>query len=477
MSKPPHVAVHVCSPQPGRRVGANDIALALAQQIKSGSVPAGARLPPVRVLERQLGISKNTVQAAYDELVARGLATTREREGVFVVVPQTQAPTTPAPRRASPPVWAPPLFTTEKPAASFDLGNVFIDPTLLPRERLAECHRAVLRDGGPMPFYDAQGYPPLRAAIAERLRARGIDAEADDIVITVGSQHALDLVARAIAGRVIATEDPGYRYVVPLFRSFGHRVVGLPLDPFTGIDLDAWTRILETERPSLVYATTSFHNPTGYSYTSSEIAALVELSARYGFALMEDDWGSDMLSGSEYRPSLRAQGGSTVLYVNSFTKKLLPSLRLGFVLADREALAALVAAKRASVLGGNLLAEMALTEFLERGYYDTHLAAVQAELDTRYQQCLDVLRATMPPGVRWTTPGGGPTLWLDVPRHVDLDGLRARMASRGIAIEIGAANFFGAPTLHGFRIGYARHPAQALARALEALGEELGACL
>lgn len=477
MSKAPWVAVHVSSAEPGRRVGASDIVDALAQQIRGGHVPHGARLPPVRVLERRLGISKNTVQAAYDELVARGLVVSREREGVFVAVPQGD----PAPQRralhATPVTWAAPLVVSEPLRGLFDLGNVFIDPQLLPRERLAECHRAVLRDGGPMPFYDAQGYPPLRAAIAERLRGRGIEAEADDIVVTVGSQHALDLVARAMAGRVVATEDPGYRYVVPLLRSFGHRVVGLPLDPFGGIDLEGWARILERERPALVYATTSFHNPTGYSYTSHEIAALVELSARLGCALMEDDWGSDMLSGSEYRPSLRATGGRGVLYLNSFTKKLLPSLRLGFVLADAAAIPALVGAKRASVLGGNLVSEMALCEFLERGYYDTHLATLQVELDARYQACLDVLRASMPASVRWTTPGGGPTLWLDLPRSVDLAALRGRMANRGIAIEAGASNFLGEPTLHGFRIGYARHPIDALARALDALAGEIGAML
>lgn len=477
MSRAPHLAVHITSSQPGRPVGAKDIVDALVHEIRRGHLPAGARLPPVRVLERQLGISKNTVQAAYDELVARGLATTRERAGVFVALPAAQSTPAPAVLRASPVGFAPPMLEPRDDRGLLDLGNVFIDPTLLPRERLAECHRAALRDGGPQPFYDAQGYPPLRAAIAERLRGRGIDAEADEIVVTVGSQHALDLVARAVAGRVVATEDPGYRYVVPLLRSFGHRVVGLPLDPFVGIDLARWGALLEEHRPSLVYATTSFHNPTGYSYTSSELAGLLELSSRLGCGLMEDDWGSDMLSGSEFRPSLRALGGRDVLYLNSFTKKLLPSLRLGFVAAPQGAVEALVAAKRTSVLGGNLVSEMALCEFLERGYYDTHLATLQSELDDRYRRCLDVLRATMPSSVRWTTPGGGPTLWLDVGPDLPLDTLRARMAARGIAIEPAGAHSIAPSHLHGFRVGYARHPPDVLARALTALAEELGALL
>jgi DNA-binding transcriptional MocR family regulator len=475
VAKAPYVAVHVRSSAPGRRVGARDVVDALAREIQSGRLPAGARLPPVRVLEQQLGLSKNTVQAAYEELVARGLIDARARDGVYVLEHDRDAVPGAAVIEPAAPTWAEPLVPAMERRGLFELGSVFIDPELLPRERLAECFRAAMRDGGPMPFYDPQGYPPLRAAIAERLRGRGIAAEADDIVITVGSQQALDIVARALQTRTVAIEDPGYRYVVPLLRSLGHRVVGLPLDPFAGIDVDAWSRILSEERPGLLYATTSFHNPTGYSYTSSELVALLEASASHGVALMEDDWGSDMLSDSEYRPTLRALGGERVLYVNSFTKKLLPSLRLGFVLASRDAIPALVAAKRTSVLGGSLVSEMALFEFLDRGYYDTHLAGLQRALDERYRACLSVLRELMPKAVRWTTPGGGPTLWLDLPADTDTIALRTRMESRGILLEPGEANFLGTPHLVGFRIGYARHPPAALARALAALAEELGA--
>lgn len=261
----------------------------------------------------------------------------RAREGVYVLEHDREARPSETVCEPAAAQWSAPLVPAVERRGLFELGSVFIDPELLPRERLAECFRAAMRDGGPAPFYDAQGYTPLRAAIAERLRGRGIAAEADDIVITVGSQQALDIVARSLQTRTVAIEDPGYRYVVPLLRSLGHRVIGLPLDPFAGIDMEAWTRILATERPGLLYATTSFHNPTGYSYTSSELVALLEASAARGVALMEDDWGSDMLSDSEYRPTLRALGGPRVLYGNSFTKKLLPSLRLGFVLASPEA--------------------------------------------------------------------------------------------------------------------------------------------
>jgi 2-aminoadipate transaminase len=198
---------------------------------------------------------------------------------------------------------------------------------------------------------------------------------------------------------------------------------------------------------------------------------LLELSQHHGFAILEDDWGSDMLSGTEYRPTLRALGGPNVLYLNSFTKKLLPSLRLGFLVGSPETRATLVAAKRVSTLANVSITEAVIFEFLDRGYYDTHLRRLHEALDARYHACLEALRDFMPEGVRWSTPGGGPTLWLEMPRSVDLALLRERLFERGVWVEDASAHFHGAPHLHGFRVGYAFLPEEVLRRALERVGE------
>jgi DNA-binding transcriptional MocR family regulator len=272
-------------------------------------------------------------------------------------------------------------------------------------------------------------------------------------------------------------EDPVYPHARLLFERSGASPFGLPLDPFGGIDFDRWTRDLEAHRPALMYAITSFQNPTGYSYTTTELVRVLELSERLGFALLEDDWGSDMLSGSEYRPSLRLLGGRNVIYVNSFTKKLWPALRIGFLVAPANEVASLVSLKRLSTLGSAPLLEAALAEYLERGYYDKHLSRLQAELDRRYEQCLRSLRELMPEEVRWTTPGGGPTLWLEVPRRVDLAALRSAVASRGVEIEDATAAFFAASHLHGFRIGYASAGPERVRQGLEVISTELARVL
>src|SRR6478609_9302412 len=182
MSRAPYIGLHVAAP--GRRATAADIVASVQREIASGALPAGSRLPPVRALEKQLGLSKNTAQAAYDELVARGLVEAREREGMFVLAASRFASHVPIVAAPPPELVPPPLSRPDvAPRGMIALSTVFIDPDLLPTERIAECARSVLREKMPS-HYDAQGYRLLREAIARRLVQRGLDVDADEIVIT-----------------------------------------------------------------------------------------------------------------------------------------------------------------------------------------------------------------------------------------------------------------------------------------------------
>jgi DNA-binding transcriptional MocR family regulator len=299
-----------------------------------------------------------------------------------------------------------------------------------------------------------------------------MDVSASEVVTTSGSQQALDMVARALDVRRIGLENPVYAHARLLFESHAIALTPLALDPFRGLRLERWEAALATSKPGLVYAITSFQNPTGYSYATHELVRLLELAERHGFSLMEDDWGSDMLSDADVRPTLRALGGKNVLYVNSFTKKLLPSLRVGFIVARDDLVPALVAQKRLSTLGTPWLEEATLAEFLDRGYFDTHLEALHHALDTRYVRCVETLRELMPDEARWTMPGGGPTLWLDFPRELELEALRRAALARGVFVEDARAQFIGEPHLNGFRVSYAFLPEADLRRGLEVVAEE-----
>jgi DNA-binding transcriptional MocR family regulator len=459
-----------------------DIVKAVRREFDSGCLPVGSRMPPVRVLQHQLGVAKNTIQTAYEELVAQGILENRARLGYFALalskkrtVAQPMTPATPVLLKV-PTVPAPRVSRVSRGRASqlpIRLGSAFIDNDLLPSERVAECFRAVLKRGIPMD-YDAQGFTPLRALIAQRLEKRGIPARADDVIVTTGSQQALDVVTRALQKRSIATENPAYGIGKQLFEMNQMDVTGLPLNPFDGIDMKVWRKLLALNRPSMLYITTNFHNPTGYSYSTAELMQLIELSRELQCGLVEDDWGSDMLSYSEFRPALRALGGENVLYMNSFTKKVIPSLRIGYLVANEATRNSLLAAKRVATLANPTIVEAVVFEFVERGYYDTHLRRLQAELDTRYRKCLEALAELMPEGVRWTTPGGGPVLWLELPRRADLNALTERLKKQNVLLD-GRLNewFFGEPHLHGTRINYAQESVERTRQGLELLAKEL----
>jgi DNA-binding transcriptional MocR family regulator len=466
VNRAPHVSFPIRTR--GRRPSAADI----VEGVMSGQLPAGSRLPPVRVLEAQLGMSKNTAQAAYEELASRGIIEARAREGWFVRS-STSATTGTCTRTSTRAELLPPPALPTPRSARISLSTVFVDPELLPREKLADCARSVLKQPGLKPFYDAQGLLTLREAIAARLQRRGMEVTAANVVVTVGSQQALDIVSRTLVTKRIATETPVYPHARMLFESAGLAIGGLPLDPFAGPDLDAWEKAIAELRPGLLYLITSFQNPTGYSYSTHELERILSIATAHDVAILEDDWGSEMLSGSEYRPMLRLLGGENVLYVGSFTKKLWPSMRVGYVIAPESLVPSLVGAKRVSTLGGAQITEAIVAEFLERGYYDGHLEKLQAELDARYAACLDALRELMPDDVRWTTPGGGPTLWLELPSRIDLVALSARLAEKGVAIESADSAFVGERHLNGFRVSYAYSPPPLLREGLEILAKEI----
>lgn len=460
----------------GRSLSTERLVSTIKSQLKNHAAYQGCRMPPVRALAHELGISKNTVQTVYEELCAQGILESRDRTGIFVKTENSSKhllESAEVPKPKLKPLLDSVSFSP-KPSEKLWLSSVFVDPRILPVEKLTACFRSILKYPGIPDFHDPLGFKPLREKIASRLRDRGIDVTEDEVITTSGSQQALDLVCRSLSTKKVATENPSYYLGRRLFEMNGIETVGLPIDPFVGIDETEWRRLLSKERPGLTYLTTSYQNPNGYSYTSAEISKIVSWAQEFEFGILEDDWGSEMLSGSEFKPGLRALGGSNVLYMNSFTKKVLPSLRVGYLVANKDTVETFRMAKRVSTIAVPGIIEAALHEFLDRGYYDTHLKHTQEELDIRYEHCLSLLREKMPEDIRFTTSGGGPVLWIEVPKRINLELLRERLEKRDVSIALSDAAYFGKPLNHGFKIGYAYLNTSEMEQALSILSVEFG---
>ncbi|MGC4000301.1 MAG: PLP-dependent aminotransferase family protein [Anaeromyxobacter sp.] len=358
----------------GGRLG-SDLYQQLRQRILDGRLPAGARLPASRALARALRVSRNTVLGAYGRLGAEGFLGGRVGAGTFVADGVRAAPSrAPSGRRLRPlPRWA---ALADPPApiapAPFDFRVGAPDPRLFPWDTWRRALARELRGRRPAPGYaPPEGEERLRAAIARHLAAsRGVHAGAEDVLLCAGAQHAFDLVARILVepGTCVAVEDPGYPPARQVLEAQGARVVPVPVDG-EGLVVAALPADAQ-----LVVVTPSHQFPLGVPMSLARRQALLEWSRRRGAAILEDDYDAEFRH--DGRPLEALQGldrHGRVLYVGTFSKLLLPTLRLGYVVAPASLMGALRAARRLSDSHGPPEPQRALATLIEEGLFSRHL--------------------------------------------------------------------------------------------------------
>jgi GntR family transcriptional regulator/MocR family aminotransferase len=370
---------------------------ALREAIVDGRLPAGHRLPATRVLAADLGVSRNSVATAYERLVAEGYLASRVGSGTFVAPLRTRA----APRRAP----ADPLRPragwdfTPLPVSSgaatprYDFRTGIPDAGLFPFDtwRRLVAAEVRLRANSPGTYAEPDGHPALRAAIARYLGvARSIRVTGDDVVVTNGTQHALDLIARVVLrpGDVVAVEEPGYQPARRLFASVGARVVGVPVDP-DGLVVDALPAPAR-----LVYVTPSHQFPLGGVMSLARRTALLDWARRRQTAIVEDDYDSEFrFSARPLEPLFSLDSAGRVLYVGTFSKTMLPTVRTGFVLTPASLRPALVAARQLCDGYGQVAVQAALARFIDEGQLARHVRRASRAYADRHARIAAALAA------------------------------------------------------------------------------------
>lgn len=370
-----------------RRNIAAELYRQLRQAIVDGRLLPGEALPPSRELARRLRLSRTTVTTAYTRLTAEGMLTGRVGAGTFVSPRASDtAPGARPGRRAGDrhtalrarAVWdAVPLATPYATQAEFDFRSGLPDAAHFPHERwrrlLARATGADAVIGG---FYGAPaGLPALREAIARHIGvARAVAATGDDVVVTSGMQQALDLVARVLVapGETVAMEDPGYGPARRLFTSLGLRVHGVPVDE-EGIVVREIPH-----RARIVYVTPSHQYPLGTVLSLSRRRELLAWALEHGAAIVEDDYDSEFrFDGRPIEPLQTMDAAGHVIYVGTFSKTLLPTLRLGFLVAPPGIREAIHRAKFVTDWHTSLLAQATLAEFIATGMLARHIRRMQ----------------------------------------------------------------------------------------------------
>ncbi|GGO62563.1 MocR-like pyridoxine biosynthesis transcription factor PdxR [Nonomuraea cavernae] len=360
----------------------------LLEAILDGRLRSGERLPPTRELARRLEISRNTVAVAYDRLVADGFLAGRAGAGTFVSAEPVRGRAAPKGVVRPRAVWETiPPFSPMAPA-TYDFRVGVPDPRLFPIEswRRLMAHESRASTAG---YGDPAGHEGLREAISRHIGiSRSVRAGAGDVLITNGAQQALDLVGRVLVepGACVAVEEPGYPPARLLFRSLGARVAGVPVDG-EGIDVSA---IPSAAR--LVYVTPSHQFPLGTPMSLARRAALLAWAKRRQAVVIEDDYDSEFRFGDRpLEPLQSLDRAGRVIYVGSFSKTLLPTLRLGFLVAPASLGPALRAARRLTDWHGTLPVQATLARFIDEGLLARHIRKATREYAARHALIADAL--------------------------------------------------------------------------------------
>ncbi len=409
------------------------IASDLASLIDGGQLAPTQRLPSVRELARQRGVSPTTAVASLRHLEQRGLIVARPQSGFFVA---RRAPRLPEPRATPLPRVARHVglqATIERMAeASLDpqvarLGQAIPDAALFPQRHLQRALQRGLRESRRVlteyPLRPA-GVPLLREEIVRHYARAGAALELDDITITNGCTDAVSLALRTLLqkGDTLAVESPTYYGFLRLIENLGLKVVEIPSRPGEGLDIDALRRAVggpggRSIRACLIVS--SFNNPSGGLLPAGDRRSLVRLCDEFDLTLIEDDvYGDLQFEGPRPLPCKQFDREGRVVLCSSFSKTLAPGARVGFIAGGRHA-DTLRAAKYLDSMATAPLQQEMIANYLRSGHYPRHLARLRRALAERVERMTALVERHFPAGTRVSRPRGGLVLWVELAPGID----------------------------------------------------------
>ncbi|MFM0572281.1 PLP-dependent aminotransferase family protein [Paraburkholderia caledonica] len=422
------------------------IANNLAEQIRAGHIPVGARLPSLRHIISQYGVSQTTVFRAYYLLEQWGLVRAEERAGYFVTPGAAVDAVAPAGRPEEAPkevdisnlVFSV-LESTRHPDI-VPLGSAFPSPRLYPSARLLKSLVAGTRSLSPWSTVeDLPGSDPLRKQIGLRYIGTGFAVAPEEIIVTNGALEALNLCLMAVTrpGDVVAVESPCFYAALQAIERLDLRAVEIPVDPVLGLDIDALRSALAQHPIRACWFMPNFQNPTGTSLSVEKKRALVEMLREKQVPLIEDDVYQELhFSRDRPLPAKAFDTEGLVMHCSSFSKTLAPGYRVGWATAGRFA-DKVRRLKLMTTLCASIPAQAGIADYLENGGYDRHLRSLRSSLQTQLVEMEAALHRWLPDAAEWTRPHGGYMLWLQLPQSVKAMELHALASERGISIAPG----------------------------------------
>ncbi len=435
--------------------------------ILSGALTAGTRLPSKRSLAEHLRVSVITVENAYAQLAAEGYLLAKPKQGFFVAQVEQAPPArepAPIPRLAPPPerTWQLDLKTNRVDASRFP----FAAWSRLTRQVLSQEGTALL---APIPH---QGLLALREAISQDLRDyRGLSASSEQIVVGAGAEYLYLLLAQLLGPEaVFAVEDPGYPKISQVYRASGVRCVPVPLDD-QGLDLDA----LRRSRATVAHISPSHHYPTGLVMPISRRQGLLRWAAETGGVIIEDDYDSEFrFTGRPIPPLQSIDRDGRVIYMNTFSQTISPSMRVGFMVLPPRLLERYRRELDFYACTVPALEQHVLARFLGQGYYEQHLSRMRKEYRLRRGRVLEAFRASpFAKRVTIAEQGAGLHFLLRLKTPLSDEDLRRRAEEHGVRLGF-LSEYAAVPDpahAHTLVVNYAGLDAEKLPEAMALLSE------
>ncbi|MBO1436605.1 PLP-dependent aminotransferase family protein [Meiothermus sp. CFH 77666] len=448
-------------------------------RIAKGELPPGTRLPTVRALAREVGTTRLTIHNAYRELQTDGLIESVVGRGTFV---SAQAQPTAQPsfsERLEPDSVLSDLHRLQHTRVLHNLALATADPALFPYEAFWACLEAFKPLAKEVFGYGSvMGEPELRVSLSELLEQRGVRADPEEVLVTVGGLQGLALVCRALAepGEEVLLEEPTYLGLLGILKQFRLKPLPVQLDA-EGPRLEELEALLKRHRPRFYYTIPSYHNPTGLRFREERLRRLLELAQTYGFTLVEDDT-LGLLSYQKVPPTpllaLAQEMGleAQVVHLASLSKVLMPGLRIGYLVASPALLERFTALHNVSdITGPPPLLQRAAAQFIRQGGLKQHLRQVIPIYQKRRDVLLQALKRHMPEGVCWSHPEGGFSCWVSLPRLFSNLELHHQALAQGVAITPGEVFLVQADQAMHFRLCFGAQTAEGLEEGVKELAK------
>lgn len=425
-----------------------EVAERIEHLIENDVLKVGDRLLSVRALSKEQGISLSTAFQAYYHLESKGLIEARPQSGYYVKFTPAHAPELPT--TCEPPEDAVPVSVDEMIASvykelnsetllNFSMAAPSIE--LLPAAKLNKAVVQAIRDSkySCLNYDEIQGNQELRKQIARQAFNWGGTFTEDDIVVTAGCMESLAICLKAVTkpGDAVAIESPTYFAIFQVMENLGLKVVEIPTDPVTGIDLNFLDEAIGRLDIKACLFVNNFNNPLGSCMPDENKKQLVHMLAKKEIPLIEDDiYGELYFSKTRPRTCKSFDKKGLVLSCGSFSKSLAPGYRIGWAIPGRFK-NQVIRLKRMNTVSTNTLSQAAIAHFLKNGRYELHLRHLRKALHTQSLRYIQAISEYFPEDTRFTRPQGGFALWIELNKKADAYKLHKKALKNNIGIAPG----------------------------------------